>query len=164
MKSNRVKWLVGTMIVGLLGAVAVSQTIRRARWEGQAGMFGGPSVRFLARYLDLSEAQRDQVKQILAKEKPTVQPLILQMAQNRKNMRQIIESGPFDEARARTLATQQSQTMAEFLLQKARIESELVQVLTPEQKAKLDQLLDKHEQRVLQRLQAQPAAENEGGL
>jgi protein CpxP len=137
--------------------------MRRARWEGQAGMFGGPGVHFLSRYLDLTDEQKGQVKQILDKEKPGMQPLLLQMAQNRKNMRQLVESGAFDESKARALAVQQSQAMTEFMVQKARIESELVQVLTPEQKTKLDQFLDKHEQRMLQRLQ-QPAAGNEGGL
>ena len=62
----------------------------------------------------------------------------------------------FDEARVRALATQQAQTMTEMIVQKARIESEMIQILTPEQKTKLNDLRAKHEQRMMKHMQEPP--------
>jgi len=87
------------------------------------------------------------VKDILAKEKPTIEPLIQQMAQSHHQLREMVMSGGFDESKVRALASQQSGTAIELLVQRTRIESELVQVLTPEQKTKLTQFMDQHEQR-----------------
>ena len=76
---------------------------------------------FLARKLDLTDSQQAQVKEIMAKEKPSFQPLMLQMAQNRQQMRQLIMSTAFDEGKARELATQQTQTVTELTVQRARV-------------------------------------------
>lgn len=115
-------------------------------------MFGGHMLRFFSDYLDLTDAQQTQVKQILAKDKPTLAPLVQQMVQGHQQMRQLIESGAFDESKARTLASQQTQTMTELAVQKARMQSDLYQILTADQKTKLDQFLDKHEQKLLQHM------------
>ena len=60
-----------------------------------------------------------------------------QERQNRANMRALEQSGPFDEAKTRVLATQNSQTQIELQVAHARIKSEMVQILTADQKAKL---------------------------
>jgi periplasmic protein CpxP/Spy len=118
-------------------------------------MFGPHAIAFFTHYLDLTDAQQAQVKDILAKEKPTLRPLLEQLAQSHHQLRQYEESGNFNEAQVRLIASQQAQTISELLVQKARIESELVQVLTPEQKTKLSQFIDKREQRFHQRLKPQ---------
>jgi len=60
-----------------------------------------------------------------------------QMHQNKANMRALEASGPFDEAKTRVLATQNAQTMIELQVQHARIKSEMMQLLTADQKTKL---------------------------
>jgi periplasmic protein CpxP/Spy len=104
-------------------------------------MPGGPMLGFYIHRLDLTDAQQAQVKAIMAKEKPAFQPLMLQMAQGHAQLRDLVINSGFDEARVRELATQQSQTMTELAVQYARVGSEMVQVLTPEQKTKLTQLI-----------------------
>ena len=89
----------------------------------------------------------------MAKEKPTIQPLMLQMAQGHAQLREQVMSGNFDEAKVRDLASQQSQAMTELIVQYARTGSEMVQVLTPEQKTKLAALMNEHEQRFMNRMQ-----------
>jgi hypothetical protein len=86
-----------------------------------------------------------QVKAIWEKEKPTLQPLMQQMRQNHSAMKTLEASGPFDEAKTRALATQNSQTMIELQVEHARIKSEIMQILTPDQKTKLAQLEASHE-------------------
>lgn len=146
MKSTRI-WIGVGMLMALVLTVAVAHTVRAAEMRDY-GMFGGRHmVHFFSDYLDLSDTQQAQVKQILAKDKPALQPLMQQMQQNRQQMRQVIESATFDEAKARALAAQQTQTITELTVHKARMFSDLYQVLTPDQKTKLDKFLDRHEQR-----------------
>jgi len=68
-------------------------------------------------------------------------------------LRDLVMSGTFDEAKTRELASQQTQTMTELTVQYARIGSEMVQVLTPDQKTKLNTLINQHEQRMMNRMQ-----------
>jgi Spy/CpxP family protein refolding chaperone len=69
-----------------------------------------------------------------------------QMHQNHADMRALESSGPFDEAKTRALATSHAQTMIEVEVQHARIKSEMVQVLTADQKAKLATFEAKHQE------------------
>ena len=92
---------------------------------------------FLARKLDLTDAQQAQVKEIMAKEKAFVSTVdAANGAEPAADAATDHEHG-FDEAKARELATQQTQTVTELTVQRARVQSELFQILTPDQKTKL---------------------------
>jgi protein CpxP len=133
MKSIRVRVLtVGAAV--LLAATAVIA-------QGRHG-FGGPGGDFhrMLKQLDLTSDQQTQVKAIFAKEKPTMEPLMEQMRQNHNAMSALEAAGPFDEAKTRVLATQNAQTMVELQVEHARIKSEIMQILTADQKAKLAQI------------------------
>jgi periplasmic protein CpxP/Spy len=125
-------------------AVAVLAVAGVAIGQGMHGR-GGPDgdfhhmMGFFTRYLDLTPEQQTQVKAIWEKEKPSLQPLITQMHQNRAAMSALAASGPFDENKTRALATQNAQAMIEMQVAHARIKSEMMQVLTADQKAKLAQ-------------------------
>ena len=151
--------LVGLALI-VVGTVAVSQTMKRSHWEHD-GMFGGPGLGFLAHRLDLTDEQRAQAKEILSREKPTIQPMLQQLALTRHQLRQFEEGGTFDEAQVRAIAGQQAQTLTELTVQKARIQAELVKILTPEQRTKLSQMMDRREQRMLRFRQAQEPAESQ---
>ena len=132
MKSTHIRILTIAAAVLLVAAAAIA--------EGRHG-YGGPGgFRHMLKQLDLTSAQQDQVKAIWAKEKPTLQPLMQQMRQNHSAMRALEASGPFDEAKTTALATQNSQTMIQLQVEHARIKSEIMQILTADQKAKLAQL------------------------
>jgi len=152
MKSKYFKIAAVVLALAVTAAIAVSQTVRRAHMRGD-GMFGGPMLGYYVHKLDLTDAQQAQVKAIMAKEKPVLQPLILQMAQGHSQLRNLVMSGSFDEAKARELASQQTPVLTELAVQYARIGSEMVQVLTPEQKTKLTALISQHEQRMMNRMQ-----------
>jgi periplasmic protein CpxP/Spy len=93
-------------------------------------------MEFFAHYLNLTDAQRTQMKTVLEKERGTIKPLMQQMHQTEAQLKQF-EQGAYDEAKVRTLATQEAQTRIELTVQKTRIHSELFQLLTPEQQAKM---------------------------
>jgi protein CpxP len=138
MKSTRIRILT-------IGAVAIL-AVAAAFAQGPHG-FGGPGDGFyhMLKQLDLTNAQHEQIKAVWAKEKPTIEPLMQQMRQNRKAMKTLEASGPFDEAKTRALATQNMQTMIELQVEHARAKSEIMQILTPDQKAKLAQMEADHE-------------------
>jgi protein CpxP len=145
----------------VIGA-AVILAVAAALAQGMHG-HGGPGgfehmLGFYADYLDLSSAQQDQIKAIWQKEKPTLAPLMQQMQQFHSQMNQLEQNGAFDEAKVRALATQQSQTMVELAVQHARIKSEMLQVLTPDQKTKFTEFQAKREQRMQQHMQHLQAA------
>ena len=133
MKSTRTRILTIGAAVLLIVAAAIAQ--------GRHG-FGGPGgdFRHMLKQLDLTADQHSQVKAIFEKEKPTLQPLMQQMRQNHQVMKALEASGPFDEAKTRALATQNAQTMIELQVAHARMKSEIMQILTADQKAKLAQI------------------------
>jgi len=149
MKSTRIRILTIAAAV-LLAATAVIA-------QGRHG-FGGPGGDFhrMLKQLDLTSAQHDQVKAIFEKEKPAMKPLMEQMRQNHDAMKALEASGPFDEAKTRALATQDSQTMIELQVEHARIKSEIMQILTADQKAKLAQIEANREARMSKHMPPPP--------
>lgn len=79
-----------------------------------------------------------------------------QMRQNHSDMRTLEASGPFDEAKTRSLATQNAQTMIELQVQHARIKSEMMQVLTADQKTKLAEFEAKRDARMSKHMPPPP--------
>jgi protein CpxP len=141
MKSTRNRILVIGAALMLAVAAAIAQ--------GPHG-FGGPGGEFhrMLKQLDLTSDQHSQVKAIFEKEKPTMQPLMQQMRQNQSAMKALEAAGPFDEAKVTALATQNLQTMIQLQVEHERIKSEIMQILTPDQKAKLAQIEANHEARM----------------
>src|SRR5262250_2425838 len=127
MKSTRTRVLivVGAVVLAVVAALAQGMHHHGDGFEHMLGYYSDA--------LDLTSAQQDQIKAIWAKEKSAMQPLHQQMKDFHTQMNQLTESGAFDEAKVRALATQQSQTMVEAAVQHARIKSEMLQVLTPDQ-------------------------------
>ena len=149
MKSTHIRILTIGAAVLLVAAAAIA--------EGRHG-YGGPGggFRHMLKQLDLTSAQQDQVKAIWAKEKPALQPLMQQMRQNQSAMSALEASGSFDEAKTRALATQNSQTMVQLQVEHARIKSEIMQILTADQKAKLAQMEANREARMSKHMPPPP--------
>ena len=147
MNSARKRILIIGAAVLLAAAVAIAQ--------GPHG-FGG-DFHHMLRQLDLTSDQHSQVKAIFEKEKPTLEPLMQQMQQNHVAMSALEAAGPFDEVKTRALATQNSQTMIELEVEHSRIKSEIMQILTPEQKAKLAQIEANHAAHMSQHAPPPPA-------
>jgi periplasmic protein CpxP/Spy len=146
MKFNRSKMLFAALAIVLVAGLAMAQPHGGPRGGGD--FFGG----MMFDYLDLSDAQRAQIKQIMEKEKPALEPLFKQEMEGHKQMMQLVQSG-FDEAKAQAIATQGAQIHAQLEVQHARIASEAYQVLTAEQKTKLAQFMAKREQRFEQHME-----------
>jgi Spy/CpxP family protein refolding chaperone len=158
MKSIRIRLLVAAMAVVFAAAVAKSQSAdtQAAAMHHHEFGFGDHMMGFFADYLNLSDAQQTQMKAVMAKEHATLKPLVQQLHQTHQQLRQY-EEGAYDEARVRAVAAQESQTVTELTVQKTRIHSELFQMLTPDQQAKMKEFEARHEARMQKRMSQAPS-------
>lgn len=147
----RSKFSMAVLAIALVTGIAMAQP--HGGPHGGGDFFGGGMMGFFSDYLDLSDAQQAQIKQIIAKEKPALEPLFRQEMQTHQQMLQLIQSGSFDEAKAQSIAAQGAQVHTQLEVQHARIANEAYQVLTPDQKTKLAQYITKREQRFEQHMQ-----------
>lgn len=92
------------------------------------------------RELNLSQAQKKEIKEIRKGERPKIQPLINQLKAGRDELVQLRKNGKFDEAKVRAIAEEQSKTLANVIVERERILYKIRAVLTPEQRAKLDKM------------------------
>ncbi len=152
----KIKYVVWTAVAALIiaggAAFGFAQMQHRHAWY--PGMMGERFMAHMARYLNLTEAQQAEIKSMWQAEKPAVQPLLQQLANGRKQMLAATANGTFDEAKVRAIANQQSQTLAQLIVEKEKLTSEVYnKVLTPEQRTKVDQMRQKQTARVDQWLQ-----------
>jgi len=164
MKSIRLRLFVAALAVMLGGAIAKSQTADTTapppRHEHAWGMHGH-MMGFPFKQLDLSEAQREQVKALMQKEHPAMKPLMQQVHGMQQQLKQYSE-GTYDEAKVQALVAQQAQTLVQLKVQETRIHSEIYQLLTPDQQAKLKEIEANHEARMQKHMQGKaPAASQE---
>ena len=164
MNSIRFRILVAVLAVMLGAALAKAQTADTAPppppMHGHEFGMEGRMMGFFAKYLDLSDAQRAQMRAVLQKERPAVKPLMEQLRQAHEQLKPY-EEGTYDEAKVRALAAQQTQTVVELAVQETRIHNELFQLLTPEQQTKMKEFEANREARMQQRMQNPPPANPE---
>lgn len=163
MKSIRYRLLLAAMAVLLGTSIAKSQTTEAAPppppMHEHAHGYGmrGHRMEFMAKALNLTDAQKAQMKTIMQKEHPAMKPLFQQSHQIDLQLRQYVE-GNFDEAKVRVLAAQKAQIEVEMTVQHTRIHNEMYQLLTADQQAKLKEIEARHEARMQKHVQEAPAA------
>lgn len=133
-----------------LAAVLFAQTThpRRDWHRGPGGL-----MQHITRTFNLTDAQQAQIKALWEAEKPNVVPLLQQLSESHKQMLAATQNGAFDEAKVTSIATQQSQTITQLLVEKEKLSSKFYQLLTPEQRSKFDSLRQQRENHMDQLLQ-----------
>jgi periplasmic protein CpxP/Spy len=99
------------------------------------------------RRLDLTEAQRDQVFKIFHDGAPAMREQMKAARRASQELRQAAISPSFDRARARQLADAQAKARSEMAFMRAQRISQVVAILTPEQRQKLEQMRSRGERR-----------------
>lgn len=105
------------------------------------------------RMLDLTDQQKQQLASARKAEKERMKPYQEQLEATRKQIREEVMSGNFNEEKTRALLSQNAQARTELELSKARMHAALYNVLTPEQRTKLNEQRQKHEQHRQERKQ-----------
>jgi protein CpxP len=125
------------------------------------GRFGGPGGPggFGGRFglplgqLGLTDAQHDQIRSIVENHRTEMQEVAKRVQTARHALRQAETAEPFNEGGIRTASDALNAVQTDAAVLRARVRSEVLQVLTPEQRAKATQLRAEREQRQLQRQQ-----------
>jgi len=147
MKFGRMTAIVAVLAIAVLTGSAVAQG------PPHHGDFFEPMMGVMTDLLDLTEAQQAQIKQIHENAKPTLKPLWQQEHQSHRAMMDLITSGNFDQAKAQAIANQEAQIHAQLEVQHAQLMAQAYQVLTPEQKTKLNEFLAKRQQHMEEHMQ-----------
>jgi Spy/CpxP family protein refolding chaperone len=162
MRSIRIRFVVAALVALLgtaLGRAQSDDAVAPPPMHGHEFGMGAPHmIGFFADKLDLTDAQHEQIKAIMQKEHPVMKPLMQQSHQIELQLRQYAE-GTYDEAKVRTLATQQAKVELELSVQRTRIHNELFQVLTPEQQTKMKEMEAQHEAHMASHRPPAPAEE-----
>ena len=93
--------------------------------------------------LNLTDAQKKEMFSIRLDERAKMKPLVQKLMEGRDQLRTLRKSGQFDEAKVRAVAKGQSDTITELIVEKERMKSMMYAVLTPEQRAKAEQMREK---------------------
>jgi Spy/CpxP family protein refolding chaperone len=153
MKTSRMHaW---TALAGIVVLLTVTLAFSQSGSTGHArrGLGLGFKLGMMSDYLDLTPAQQAQIKQVVVSEKPTLIPLVQQLVQSKQQMLQEVSSGAFDQAKITALANQESQVRTQLAVEKAKILSQVFNILTPDQKVKAVGFLQKRVARVESRLE-----------
>lgn len=142
------------VFVFAIGSVALAQSGgaseggregRGKGWHGKhGGGFGGGRA---FSQLGLTDAQQTQLKQIRETNRETLRPLMEEMHAKRQEVRQLSSGATFDEALVRQKLTEMVDTETKLMAAQFRIHQEMLAVLTPEQKTKLEQMREQFKSR-----------------
>ena len=151
-------WMVSVALLALALCGTAMFSYAQQNDNNAAPVWGGHGhgghMGYMAKALNLTDAQKEQVRSIVQANRTSTRPLMQQMAQNRIAMLTATSNGAFDQAKVTVLANQQAQLMAQMTVQKESIQHQIyTQVLTPEQRATADQMRQKQIARINEHLQ-----------
>ena len=135
-KLNRSHVIAFAVVMAL--AIAVPFAIAQSKDASgeRHGMRGGHTGAGF-RNLDLTDAQKAQMKQIRESHSQNLRPLMEQVRAKRQELRQASESGTFNEALVTQKLSEIAPLEAKLMGEQFRTHQEMVSVLTAEQKTKL---------------------------
>jgi Spy/CpxP family protein refolding chaperone len=124
---------------------------RRGGGKGHGGGFGhrggGGRGGFGFRGVELTDEQKTRVRQIHETHRASTKGLHQQLRAKRQELRQLQEGATFNEALAAQKLTEAAGIEAKLMGEQFRLRQELQTVLTPEQKAQIEQQREQRKQR-----------------
>ena len=130
------RFLIASSLAFGLGSGALAQSEDRPGPMPSHGM----GMHRMLRHLDLSDAQRDQVFKIFHDQSPEMRERMKAVRAACGDLEKLALASAFDRERARAIADTEAKAIADMELLRAESMARVRQVLTPEQRAKLDQM------------------------
>lgn len=139
-----------TLLAGVLAAgslafgipAAQAQPFEHGRAMHAHQMRDGGGMRML-RGLDLTEAQRDQIFKIFHDQAPAMRERMKAARSAQEELRKAATAPTFDSARVRQLADAAGKAHADAAYARAETMSKVAGLLTPEQRAKLNEIRER---------------------
>ena len=138
------------LVLASIAVLVVGATIFALAQEhpgmGEKMRMGMPAdmVEHMSRELNLTDAQKEQVKGLLEAQKSTEEERHTKLEAIHKQLEAATAGGQFDEATVRPLANQQAQLMADEMVDHMRLHSKIFGLLTAEQRTKAEQMMKMH--------------------
>lgn len=118
---------------------------------GKKGFRGNRMMKRAFRQLNLTDAQKEQIKKIKQSSRESTKSLREQIRTNRKNLRQATENGSFNESQIKSIAQKQGDLHAQMIVERQKAKAQVFGVLTPDQKTKLAEIKANFEKRMKER-------------
>ena len=115
--------------------------------DGTAGAYGAGmmqhskgmgTLRGLSR-LDLSEAQQDQIFELMHNQAPTMRKQMKALKKVEMELQALKKSPDYSEAKAKELIVSKTQQRADMEMSRLQVERKIMDILTPEQRQKLSE-------------------------
>ena len=135
-------FIAATVLILLAGlVVAIAETRVWHRGFGHRGWRPSPA-RYLAKELDLTDTQNQQIRTIWEAERPTLSKLAKQFAEENRNLSAATAQGVVNEGEISRIAGFQGATFAQLIVEKEHLKAKIYKdVFSPEQRDKADALL-----------------------
>jgi len=131
--------LAAVMAVAVAASMAFAQSHEgHGQGRGWGGRDRGMQGEFF-RNLDLTDAQKAQMKQLRESSAQSTRPLMEQIQAKRRELRDANQSGSFNEALATQKLTEIAPLEAKLMGEQFKLHQQMLSVLTAEQKTKLEQ-------------------------
>jgi len=104
------------------------------------------------RGLELTEAQREQVRQLTVQYREQTRTLLERLQTAQEARRKAVEAIPFSEPQIRTAAQALAEVETELAVQQARLQADVYALLTPEQQSRLQTMRAERDARMKQRM------------
>ena len=147
----------GIGLIALLAGPAIAQEAGRAPEGDKPRMHRGMHGRVMSglplRALDLTDAQREQVRGIMTARQSEFRALHERLRTARQAEQAAVTRVPVDENEVRTRAAELSAVQADFAVLRARVHEQVFQVLTPEQQARAKAIAAERQKRRSDRME-----------
>lgn len=130
---------------------------RRFSQRGKMHKRGGMRGNRLFRHLELTDAQKEQMKAIREASRETTKGLRDSLREGRKQLREMGTNGVFDQGAVELVAAQQAEIHKQLIIERQKVKSQMFALLTPEQKTKLEEMKANFAERRQQRMEKRKA-------
>jgi periplasmic protein CpxP/Spy len=108
--------------------------------HGGPDMMGGEMMPPHLRSLNLTEAQRDKIFEIMHAQAPAMRDRAKALRKAEDDLRALTAAADYSDAKAKSLADAGAKAMSEMMLARAKAERQVFEVLTPEQRKQLAEM------------------------
>ncbi len=131
-------------LTALTAFVGIAQA-DTGEWGG--GHYGNHHHNFgkIAKKLGLTDAQKAQTKVIFRANKDVVKPILTSLHTERKNLHELMQTDPVDEAAIRAETAKIASIQADLNVNRAKVGAQFRAILTPQQLATLKSWQQKHQ-------------------
>lgn len=138
-------------VLVVVSGLAIARASDARGWQGCFGHgWGHPGpMGYIAHELNLNDTQKTQIESMWKAEKPTVTGLLQKLSSESREMDAATAQGKVDESKVEEIASRQGATIAKLIVEKEHFKANVYKtVLTPQQRAKADEMLARWHDRI----------------